>query len=164
MCYNFTPYILSDNMNPETEVNMKKYIRSSYTYDPWKNADMSEWSDEDIATWESIDWKSRQYYPMTIDTDTFEDYLDIYGVPTEDGDYSAHELVTFVKRFSANTIYPPSFVVAEDDWNAIVTKYKKLGYSIVGPMYDGTTVEKDGVTYKVMDRADTQELYDTLSR
>lgn len=144
---------------------MKKYIKSSYTYDPWKDADMSEWSDSDVEFWNSIDWRARNYDPITDDTDTFKDYIDIYGVPTEyDNDWAAHEYVTFVKQFSANTIYPPSFVVSKEDWNKIHDKYKKLGYTIVGPMYDGTTVEKDGVTYKVMDRADTAELYDRLSR
>lgn len=143
---------------------MKRYIRSSYTYDPWKNADLSKWSDEDVDTWNTTDWKARNYDSLLIPEDSFEDYLDIYGVQTEDGDYAAHELVTFVKELRANTIYSPCFIVSEEDWKRISNKYKKMGYALVTPMYDGTTVEKDGITYMVMDRAETQNLYDRLSR
>ena len=92
---------------------MKKYIKSSYTYDPWKNADLSEWSDEDIEIWNATDWKARNYDSLLLPEDSFEDYLDIYGVPTEDGDYAAHEIVKFVKELRANTIYPPIFTISE---------------------------------------------------
>lgn len=141
---------------------MKKYIRSSYTYDPWKDADLSEWSEADIEAWENTDWKARNYREITVPGDTFDDYLDIYGVPTEDGDWATHELVTFIKTIHANTIFPPTFTVVNFD--IIADKYRKMGYPLVTPMYDGTTVEKDGVTYKVMDRAETSELNDRLSR
>lgn len=143
---------------------MKKYIKSSYTYDPWKGADLSEWSAGDIEIWNATDWKARNYDSLLLPEDSFEDYLDIYGVPTEDGDYAAHEIVKFVKELRANTIYSPIFTVSDEDWDRIFNKYKNMGYSLVTPMYDGTTVEKDGVTYKVADRAETYELYDRLSR
>lgn len=143
---------------------MKKYIKSSYTYDPWKGADLSEWSAEDIEIWNATDWKARNYDSLLLPEDSFEDYLDIYGVPTEDGDYAAHEIVKFVKELRANTIYSPIFTVSDEDWDRIFNKYKNMGYSLVTPMCDGTTVEKDGVTYKVADRAETYELYDRLSR
>jgi len=139
---------------------MKRYIRSSYTYDPWKNADLSKWSDEDVDFWNRIQWADRDYNPVSDYDDEITGYLTIYGV----GDEPRQEQVRFVKTFSANTIYPPSYKIHEDDWYDIKNKYKKLGYSIVSPMYDGTNHRANGVSYKVMDRAETQELYDILSR
>lgn len=139
---------------------MKKYIKSSYTYDPWKDAKLDEWSDSDVETWESIDWKARNYSRYQDTSDSFEDWLEIYGV----GEDPEYEKVTFVKEYSGNTIFSPSFVVEDSEFDQIASKYRKMGYPLVSPCYDGTTVEKDGVTYKVMDRADTYELYDRMSR
>lgn len=139
---------------------MKKYVKSSYTYDPWKNADLSKWSDADIDFWNRIQWADRDYRPVADYDDEITGYLTIYGI--DDG--PRQEQARFVKTFSANTIYPPSYEIHEDDWYDIKNKCRKLGYNIVGPMYDGTNHRTDGISYKVMDRADTQELYDRLSR
>jgi len=140
---------------------MKRCIKSAYTYDPWKNANMSEWSESDIQLWESIDWKARNYEPYQDTSDSFKDILKIYGV---DSDPIYIQDVTYVKEYSANTIFSPSFVVKDSEFDEIAAEYQRKGYPLVSPCYDGTTVESDGVTYKVMDRADTVELYDRLSR
>ena len=140
---------------------MKKYIRSSYTYDPWKNADMSEWSESDKRVWESIDWKVRNYEPYQDLSDSFKDILEVYGIDSEP---IYIKDVTYVKEYSANTIFSPSFVVEDSEFEKIAAEYRRKGYPLVSPSYDGTTVTKDGVTYKVMDRAETVELYDRLSR
>lgn len=140
---------------------MKRYIKSAYTYDPWKNADMSEWSESDKRVWESIDWKARNYERYQDLSDSFKDILEIYGIDSEP---IYIKDVTYVKEYSANTIFSPSFVVEDSEFEKIAAEYRRKGYPLVSPSYDGTTVTKDGVTYKVMDRADTVELYDMLSR
>lgn len=139
---------------------MKRYIQSGYTYDPWKSADLSKWSDSDIDFWNNIQWKDSNYDPVCDFDDQIRGYLTIYGI---DGGPQT-EKVRFVKEFSPNTLYPPCYVVHEDDWDRIYQKYKDMGYTILDPMYDGTTTTKDGVTYLVMDRAETQDVYDRLSR
>lgn len=144
---------------------MKRYIKGGYNMDPWKNANLSEWSESDIELWNSTDWKARNYNSLIVLKDSFRDYLDIYGLPEdEDGDSVRHEKVTFVKEIRANTIFAPCYTVRPEDLEHVADKYRDMGYPIVGPMYDGTTVENEGVTYMVMDRCDTQELYDRLSR
>ena len=139
---------------------MKRYIQSGYTYDPWRSADLSKWSDSDVDFWNSIQWKDSNYDPVCDFDDQISGYLTIYGV---DGGPRT-EKVRFVKQFSANTRYSPCYVVHEDDWDRIYHKYKDMGYTILDPMYDGTTTTKDGVTYLVMNRAETQDVYDRLSR
>lgn len=138
---------------------MKKYVRSAYTFDPWKNADLSKWSDADIDLWNRIQWKDRNYTPVCDFDDQITGYATVYGV--EGG--PQREKARFVKEFSANTIYPPHYTIHEDDWADIYDKYKAMGYDILHPMYDGTDTVKDGVTYMVMDRIETQALYDMLS-
>ena len=139
---------------------MKKYIKSSYTYDPWENADLTEWSDADIAAWEDIDWKARNYEPIYIYDDSFEGDLYIYGLP----EGVVTEPVTFVKQIYSNTIYSPKYVIPNWYKSDIYNKYKSLGYTILSPMVEQTTHRKDGVTYTVADRAETEESYDALSR
>ena len=140
---------------------MKKYIRSaSIFFDPWSSADLSRWSDADVQFWESIDWSARNYMPYQDTADSFQGTLKIYGL----GSGTVTEKVTFVKEFSANTIYSPKYVVDDNEFAQIFDKYKERGYSLVSPMCDGRTVTRDGVTYQVADRAETVELYDALSR
>ncbi len=139
---------------------MKKYVKSSYTYDPWKDADMSEWSDKDVDFWNRIQWKDRNYMPVCDYDDQITGYVTVYGIKGG----PRQEKARFVKEFSANTIYSPHYTVHEDDWADIQDKYEAMGYAIVYPMYDGNDTVKDGVKYMIMDRTETQELYDALSR
>lgn len=138
---------------------MKRYIKSSYTYDPWKNADLSEWSDSDIELWNSIDWKARDYTPYQDTLDSFEGILTVYGM-----DDVETIPVTFVKEFYGNTIYPPKYVVDDDEFAEIAAEYRAAGHPIVSPSVDANTHTDNGVEYKIADRADTVELYDRLSR
>ena len=139
---------------------MKRYIRSTYTYDPWKNADLSKWSDSDIDTWESVDWDARNYEPYYDTSDSFTGYITIYGLPGG----PVEEPVTFVKEYSGNTIYSPKYVVPDWYHSDVYKKYKSNGYAILTPGVERTTHQKDGITYRVADRAETQQLYDMLSR
>lgn len=139
---------------------MKRYIKSSYTYDPWKNADMNEWSDSDIDTWNNTDWKSRNYDSLYVYEDSFKGTLYIYGLPGG----VVTEPVTFVKELRGNTLYSPIYVVP--DWynSDIYRKYKAKGVTLLSPMVESTTHRgRDGVTYRVADRAETEELYNILS-
>lgn len=139
---------------------MKRYIKSSYTYDPWKNADMHKWSAQDIEIWNSTDWKARNYDSLYVYEDSFEGTLLIYGVPGG----TIRESVTFVKEIRPNTLYAPIYTIP--DWydSDIYRKYKRKGLTILSPMCDGRTHVSEGVTYKVADRAETDQLYDMLTR
>lgn len=139
---------------------MKRYIRSSYTYDPWKNADLSKWSDEDVDTWNTTDWKARNYDSLYVYDDSFVGTLYIYGLP----EGVVTEPVTFVKELRANTIYSPKYVVPDWYHSDVYKKYKADGITLLTPSVERTTHKADGVTYYVADRAETQELYDMLSR
>ena len=139
---------------------MKRYIRSSYAFDPWKNADLSEWSDADIYAWNSTDWKSRNYDPLYVYDDSFVGTLYIYGLP----EGVVTEPVTFVKELHANTIYSPKYVVPDWYHSDVYKKYKADGITLLTPSVEHTTRRANGVTYYVADRAETQELYDKLSR
>lgn len=155
--YGFKVWI-EDQADSEVSGSSNNYVRSSYTFDPWENADPDNWSDNDIEIYNSIDWKSRNYMPYEVSDDTFKGHLNMYGI---DGDI-VRIPVTFVKQISANTIYPPSYRVK--DFDQISDKYSDMGYMIVSPMFDGTYHNIDGVDYKVMDRCETQDMYDRLSR
>ncbi len=135
---------------------MKRYIRSYI--DIWRDADMSRWSPADVDAWEMTDWKDRNYEPLKCEDDTFEGELKIYGI----GRGPVTERVTFIKEIDANPIFSPTYTVK--DFKKVADKYSNLGYDLVSPMYDGTTHSKDGIAYKVMDRAETYKLYDMLSR
>lgn len=139
---------------------MKKYIRSSYTFDPWKNADLSKWSDEEIEIYNNTDWQARNYESLYVYEDSFEGNLYIYGLPGG----QIVERVTFVKEIYPNTIYSPKYVVPDWYQSPIYKKYKNKGYAILSPSVESTRHQKDGILYKVADRSETQELYDMLSR
>jgi len=139
---------------------MKRYIKSTYTYDPWERADLSEWSDADIEIWNNTDWKARNYETLYVYDDSFEGTLYIYGL----SDRVVKVPATFVKAIEPNTIYSPKYVIP-DWWNSdIYKRFKKMGYTIYSPSCERSTHVKDGVTYRVADRSDTDELYDMLSR
>lgn len=111
----------------------------------WEPEFDERWRPEDIELWKSIDWKSRNYKPYLDDSQTFRGEVVAYGLP---GGATTAE-VMFAKEISPNPIYPPSWVPTTNPFEGTV-----------GFMYDGNT-HTDG--YKLMDRTETQEVYDMLS-
>lgn len=101
------------------------------------------WTEEDIALHKSIDWKARNYEPYVDEHDTFRGEVVAYGLPG--GPRKAE--VMFAKEFSANPIYSPSYKPTSNPFEGTV-----------GFMYDGT--KHNG--YMVMDRTETQEVYDMM--
>lgn len=91
---------------------------------------------------------------MIVDSDKFEGDLILYGLDSR----TVKIPCTFVKHIRPNPIYPPYY--APEDADAVLNKYRKMGYKIVGPMYDG----RSRYSYDIHDRYETEELYDALSR
>lgn len=122
---------------------MKRYIRSSAQFG-------KGWTQEDIDIWNSVDWAARNYEPYVVEDDTFVGTATLYGI--QGGPLSA--VTEFVRVIRANPIYAPSYVPNEiDPFNK---KDRRGRPTYVGPMFDGRY--KNGV--KVMDRYETQDLYD----
>ena len=100
------------------------------------------WSEKDKQIWLTTDWKARRYDSLFLEDETIESEAYFYGMEG----FFTHK-ITFVKVIGANPIYPPS---------ELLSMIK--GY--VPPCYDG----RDYNNYKLMDRYETQELHDILSR
>ena len=126
---------------------MKKYIRSS------RYTEFNDWVQEDIDLWHQIDWKSRNYEEYPVEEDSFDGYLILYGIRSGGIKIPCR----FQKYLRSNPIYAPYYGPV-DEYSAL-QDYRKKGYQIVGPMYDGRSHGK----YHVHDRFETQELYDALS-
>lgn len=126
---------------------MKRYIRSSYNYEP---EFLGHWSEEDKAIWKSVDWKARNYEDYIVEDDTIEGRVRFVG--TDYGWVPA----TFVKHIWANPRYDPHYAPIEE--GRIKEILDKGG--IVGPMYDGDSVNG----YRIHNRYETSEVYDMLSR
>lgn len=110
----------------------------------WEPTFSDEWKPEDIELWKSIDWKARNYRPYMVEDDTFEGEVTAYGLPG--GKQKA--TVTFAKELSPNPIYEPVYRPTSNPFKGTV------GFMYDGHKYDG---------YHVMDRTETQEVYDRLS-
>ena len=104
------------------------------------------WTDEDIATWNSVDWKARNYSDYDAG-DPFVSTVDLYGTP--EPEVAKVEMHKFI---CANPIFPPYYA-------PVVEKPFGMSVSYVGPMYDGNKYKG----YDIHDRYETQDLYDTLS-
>lgn len=126
---------------------MKRYIRSS------RYTEFNDWAQEDIDLWHQIDWRSRNYEEYPVKDDSFKSYLILYGIGTN----AIYVPCMFQKYLRSNPIYPPYYGPVDAD--SVLQDYRKKGYQIVGPMYDGRSHGK----YHVHDRFETQELYDALS-
>ena len=134
---------------------MKRYIKSSYDKHSiygWEPNFEGHWSDEDKQLWCDIDWKARNYEDFPVTDDTFVGELKVYGLPGG----TKYVPATFVRYIRANPIYEPYY--GPEDTRAANKKFPN-GH-IVGAMYDGR--KHDG--YMIMDRCETQDLYDALSR
>lgn len=127
---------------------MKRYIKSSYTWEPKFEG---TWSEEEIALWRSIDWKARNWEEYVVKDDTFKGTVVIYGM--EGG--AKYIDTTFVKYIRPNPIFPPYYGPIDED----IANKEFPGNHIVGPMYDG----RKKSNYMIMDRYETQRLYDMLS-
>lgn len=123
---------------------MKKYIKSSSTWQDFDN-----WLQEDVDLWHTVDWKARNYEPFPVEGDTFEGTAVIYGLPGGEKTIP----VTFQKYLRSNPIFCPYYAPINTD--EIVRKYH-----VVRPCYDGNEEDE----YPIMDRFDTPDLYDMLSR
>lgn len=110
-----------------------------------ESKEYSGWNEEDIKLHKSIDWKSRYYNDYPVYDDNF------MGTAVKYSENSPEEKakVKFVKWLRANPIFPPYY---EPDYDP----FADCG----APSYDGN--KHNG--YMVMDRYDTQELSDMLSR
>lgn len=118
-------------------------LDEKYVNGKWEPEFGPEWKEEDIALWKSIDWKARNYERYVDETDTFEGEVVAYSAD-EDPKYAT---VTFAKELSANPIYSPAYKPTSNPFEGTV-----------GFMYDGT--KHNG--YMVMDRTETQEVYDMM--
>lgn len=110
-------------------------------------ARIAKWGKREAAIWRNTDWKARNYKPMLINNDSFTKDVKVNGLK---GTYKILKNVKFVLEISPNTIYAPRYVPLEE-----YTKYKDYAW-----VYDGN--KKNG--YIVIDRADTYELYDLLTK
>lgn len=110
-------------------------------------ARIAKWGKREAAIWKNTDWKARNYKPMLINNDSFTKDVKVNGLK---GTYKILKNVKFVLEISPNTIYEPKYVPLEQ-----YTKYKDYAW-----VYDGN--KKNG--YIVIDRADTYELYDLLTK
>lgn len=132
-------YELTDR---DMDENYPKHVNLNETWDAYDPT--HGWTEEDIALHKSIDWKARNYMPYRDETDTFEGEVTAYGL----GNQPQKANVTFVKEFSPNPIYSPVYVPKTNPFEGTV-----------GFMYDGN--KHNG--YLVMDRTETQKVYDMLS-
>ena len=73
---------------------MKIYVKSAYQYDPWKYADVDRWEESDMDSYNSIDWKARDYEEYPVEDDRFTDRVFIYGL----GPKPISEVVEFVSK------------------------------------------------------------------
>ena len=136
------------------DVSASTKNRKSFTVTASRSLEFGEgWNPEDKEIWESIDWKARNYEEYPVDGDMI--FRDVY-LYTFDGTFSIR--THFQKFIRPNPIYPPYYRPVRDD------ALRKLLYpdyqDMVGPMYDG----HDYNGTMVMDRYETQEMYDALSR
>ena len=128
---------------------MKKYIRSSSLFgDSKKFGD--GWTQRDIEIWNSVDWAERNYEPYVVDDDVITGKVYLYGLPG-----GAKTTTTeFMRVIYANPIYPP--VYSPDELDPFKMPRRRGLPTYVGPMYDGR--KRNGI--KVLDRYETQDLYD----
>ena len=117
-------------------------VKLEEAYDPYDPAD--GWTEDDIALHKSIDWRARNYTPYVVEDDTFEGEVVAYGLPG--GEQRA--TVTFAKELSPNPIFSPVYKPTTNPFKGTV-----------GFMYNGT--KHNGCL--VMDRTETQSVYDQLS-
>lgn len=106
--------------------------------------DESEWEPEDIELHKSIDWAARNYEEYPVVDDTIVARATAYGLPGG----TQQKNVTFVKHLRPNEIYPPYYKAEEIPFEGVLSG-----------MYDG---DKHG-KYMIMNRFETQDVYDSLS-
>lgn len=104
-----------------------------------------EWTNYLIELHQSINWAERGYLPYQVENTEIRMPCTLIS---ENGAV-ATVYATFVLELSANPIYAPKYVTKEFE------PFK--GY--LSGMYDGHKVGK----YMVMDRFETQEVYDRMS-
>lgn len=132
---------------------MKRYIKSASGH-----AFGKEWTRNDIEVYNTVDWRARNYEDYPVDGDTIMAEIRIYGLPGYKMPITAP--VRMQKFLRANPIFSPYYAPVNDD---IVLKFIPDEYKdipIVGPMSDGRTHNGN----LIMDRYETQEIYDAMMR
>ena len=109
-------------------------------YDPEEG-----WTEEDIELHKSIDWKARNYEDYEVAEDSFKGKIHCVGANEDD-----ENEYTFHKFIRPNALFAPYYKAVDFDNGS---------KGLLSPMYDGR--KHNG--YLVMDRYETQEVYDMLS-
>ena len=109
-----------------------------------RDYNLDEWEEDDIELHKSIDWKARNYTDYPVPEDSITATATAYGLPggTKQKD------VKFIKYLRANELFPPYYGVEEIPFEGVLSG-----------MYDG---DKNG-KYMIMNRFETQDVYDALS-
>ena len=130
---------------------MKIYIKSNSGFG-------KGWSREDIELYNTIDWAAIDYEPYPVEDDTIYKPVYLYGLPGYKMPITMP--VKMQKYIVPNPIFSPYYAPVDPDRirSAIPREYEDV--QIVGPMAEGRT--HNG--YKIMDRYETYELNDRLSR
>lgn len=125
---------------------MKRYIRNSYS---WKPKFEGTWSEEEKKLWESIDWEARDYEEYPVESDTIQGEVKFVGTNYEPVP------AKFIKYIEPNPIFGPYYAPVEEGKIKQILDHDK----ILGPMRGAT---HNG--YPVMNRYETAEVYDMMSR
>ena len=133
------------NKDFNSEYEWEERIKIESLDEGFTEFDPQQWSDQDIETYNHINWEQRNYEDYDAGEPIEADVV-LYG-----DDDPRFKTVTMHKYIRSNPTYPPYYAPVEEKPFGMHSAY-------VGPMFDG---EEYGI-YQIHDRYETEELHEAL--